>query len=143
MAEENSATEDSVYDAKSLLKGEDYVVNLISKVIGVLLTLLVTISLTLSAWCLTMVVDVNTRLAVVEGNRYTIEDAKKDQGRIEQRMDQMIMNVNTTLSEIKIELAKLPQDVPPDWFEEKVDRMDARLQRIETEVMSISKNGTQ
>jgi hypothetical protein len=55
------------------------------------------------------------RLAVIEGNRFTSEDG---------------LELWREVASIRADMAALPQEAPPAWFLERVDRIDEALLRI-------------
>ena len=55
------------------------------------------------------------RLSVIEGNRFTSEDA---------------LAVWQEIADIREDMAMMPREVPPPWFVARVDRIDDALLRI-------------
>ena len=82
------------------------------KTVETILRVVGALALLVASYALNTVSDLNTRLAKVEGSRFTSSDGLdvwKEIGRINERV------------------AKLPKEVPPKWLLERMDKIDKRL----------------
>jgi len=86
--------------------------------------ILLALSLPAVAWALTKVVDHEARIATIEGNRFTAQDGK---------------DIQRELSNIWREISAFPREIPPKWFEERVDRIDRNQHTLLEAVRDIDK----
>ena len=65
-----------------------------------------------------------TRLAAIEANRFTADDG---------------LAVWQEIADIREDMARMPTEVPPAWFIQRVDRIDDEIQRIHDRLDAIDK----
>ena len=68
-----------------------------------------------------------TDVAVIKGNRFTATDAYKLQEHLLQQVNRVSENINLKLEKIS---QQLKQDIPPDWFKERVDEQQDTLKKL-------------
>lgn len=123
-------TGDPAHDA-GVIEGEVMALGLVEKVIRMLITLVSAVALGLGSWALVTTVSLSERVGVIEANRYTVRDAKTDRESSQQRFDTLQISIQEELVALGLAVAKLPSEVPPQWFLDKVDRIELRLTEIE------------
>lgn len=89
--------------------------SILQKVLGFTIAALLSISLSLTAFSLKTIVDIDKRLSVVESNKFTTNDA---------------MEFQKIVNELKVEIATLPSKFPITELENKLDKIkDESVQR--------------
>ncbi len=92
----------------------------------ILIALLASISLALSGWSLDSVVELREQQSADEVWKKAHAEASTDVVDADDELE-----LWKTIGEIKASMAALASDAPPDWFVDRVDRIDARLEVIE------------
>ena len=77
------------------------------------------IAITIASGAVAGLLNVRERVATIEANRFTSSDAMKEFGKI------------------NAAIAKMPSQVPPEWFKEKVNKIEANQQVIMSEVAAL------
>lgn len=80
--------------------------------------ILMTVNLSITGFIVTNLMTLNIRVAQIEANRFTSEDARK-----------LMEGLLTTQRDLERALAKLPNEIPPQWFKAEVENALARLER--------------
>jgi hypothetical protein len=101
------------------------------EVLQVIMGLVITVSTAINAWLLTTVINHGERLATIEANRYTSEDAL---GMANAQAEQLL-SIWTAISELRGELdGKAAIDrVPPAEITRWLERLETRMDRIEAD----------
>ena len=92
------------------------------KIALALLATLIAIQSALLGFCLTQVVELRAAVQGIQASRFTANDG---------------MRLMETIAQLQSSIATIPKEIPPKWFVEKVDRMDARMERIEAKLNSV------
>lgn len=85
-------------------------------------TILIPIVATAVSWNAGQLMDIKERVAKIEANRFTAADG---------------LAVWQAMSEIREQMARLPQEAPPKWFADKVDRIEINMDRMSAEVAAM------
>ena len=116
MSDQNSSSEDRSARTQSFA--------IVIMIIQAVVTLIIA---PMAAWALTKVIDHGERIATIEASRFTSVDARTLENSLKDRLDV-----------ITASLARLPTEIPPDWFRaevaglmQKSQSMDSRLDRLE------------
>jgi len=88
--------------------------NVILKALEWVVVFIVTINVGLTTWSLKSIVDLQTTVAELRGNRFTTGDG---------------LVVWKEIATIREQIAKLPNDFPPKWFEKRVDELAAVMEK--------------
>ena len=70
-------------------------------------------------------------LIAIDANRFTSNDAVNFMSSISERMATTDRETSARLTSIQTSIAKLPTEVPPRWFVEKVDANSAAIRKLE------------
>lgn len=123
---------------KRITDPEDYVPERngesMNKLFEVLMRTAVIVTVGIVGWNINLVLDlkdavaeVDKRVSVIEGSRFTSNDAQKLILDFISRVDEM----KHQMHKIEKALAKLPSEIPPQWFKEKVMDNDKRINKLE------------
>ena len=92
--------------------------------------MLVTVGIGAQAWILNQlnilnvnVAKVSERISVVEANRFSSGEG---------------MKVWEAISDIKQQLAKLPEEVPPQWVADKLNALEDDMKNLNTQVLLLN-----
>jgi len=96
--------------------------DLVWKLVGVLLTLLLTGNTATVVWMLKTQVSLRERVATIEGNRFTSKDG---------------LQVWREIATVQKELARLPTSSPPAWFVAQLQALGAKLEQIDQRLMRL------
>lgn len=92
------------------------------RIVDTVIALLLTVALALGAWQARTTISHGQQLAGIEANRFTAGDG---------------LDVWKEISSIRTEIATLPREVPPNWFLQRVDRIETRLDAIDGRLIVI------
>ena len=84
-----------------------------------LIAIVASVALSIAAWALIGLIDVDKRVTAIESNRFTASDAMREFGRINEA------------------IALIPREVPPVWFKEKVDQIAKNQQLIMNDIAAL------
>jgi len=108
--------------------------DILLKILNIFVGLISAVALALAGWVLNIVgttaatvQELDKRVAIIEGNRFTSNDAI-GQMTIFQRE---VQGLRIELSAIRELIAALPKEVPPEWFLREVRTLEARVDKIE------------
>ena len=105
------------------------------KVAEIFFGILITISIALTAYSISTLVNVDKRVTVLESVSMT-----KDDGISLYKQIYIVVNeINTRIGLLQVDLEKIPKEVPPQWFERKVDDAIKRVEALECSVYRVEK----
>ena len=84
----------------------------------------------------TKIVQHESRLAAIEANRYTAKDAHDAQVRSAQE----VQAVWKEIASIRENLAKMPKEVPPQWFLDRVDGIEREIRELRSLIVQHERN---
>jgi hypothetical protein len=85
-------------------------------VLNLVLAVVQTIVAAAIVWLFTTVVDLKADVAAIQGNRFTAADGLQ--------IWQEIALVRGDIAKVREDMAKLPQEAPPVWFLQRVDKIE-------------------
>ena len=80
------------------------------------------------------VTDIATRVAVIEGNRFTSKDAEKRFGEMQAQFISSLGKIQESLVQIR---ADLPKEIPPSWFRIQVESLEGDVSDLTAQLISI------
>lgn len=92
-----------------------------NSIFGAIMALLVAIQ----TWEVKEIVDIEAKIGLMQGNKFTSADG---------------LEVWKEISVIKSSLAQLPNQYPPKWFIDRVDKMDKKLDDLAFSLDSYNKD---
>lgn len=101
------------------------------KVLSIVFAAFLTANLSITGYMTASLIDLRIRVAQIEANRFTSNDAQN-----------LMQTLLQTQRDFEKAIAKLPSEIPPQWFkaevenglarlERKMDRIESRLDKLE------------
>ena len=100
------------------------------KVAEIFFGILITISIALTAYSISTLVNVDKRVEVLEHTTMTKDDGIQ----LYKQIYVVVNEINTRIGLLQVDLQKLPKEIPPPWFEKKVDDTIKRVEALECSV---------
>ncbi len=84
-------------------------------------SILVAWLLALTSWGASNIINSREEIVAIKANSFTATDGAE----VWKELNRIQTQTNAELSKIRELIAALPKEVPPDWFEAKVERLEA------------------